>query len=214
MKIILLGPPGAGKGTQAEFITHEYHVPHISTGELLRQNIRENTDLGRAAQGYMEKGNLVPDELIFGMIGSRLAEDDCEHGFLLDGFPRNEAQAMKLDEILGHGGVDIAIHIGCEPEELVARAVNRRVCKKCGATYNLLNRPSKDGSQCEKCGGDLFHRPDDVEETVMNRIAIYEQQTRPLVDFYERKGKLFKVNGNAPLEEVRAIIKERLNDLS
>lgn len=213
MNIILLGPPSSGKGTQAVYITEEYRIPHISTGDILRQNIREGTELGRRAKQFMDGGNLVPDELVNEMVSARLAQPDAAEGFLLDGFPRTYEQAVKLDEILGDRKVDIIVEIQVAREELISRAVGRRVCPKCSASYHVKNRPSKKGSFCENCGTELVHRADDNEETVKNRIDIYENMTSMLVDFYRERGIVSSVDGNASAQQVRDEIIKRLNDI-
>lgn len=215
MRIILLGPPGAGKGTQAEFIKKEFGIPHISSGDILRANVKEGTDLGKEAKGYMEAGELVPDSLIFGMIEERFGMADCQKGFLLDGFPRNESQAVTLDEMLTKMGtkIDLVVLLEVEPELLIARAVGRRVCQNCGAGYHIENMPSKVEGICDKCENELFHRPDDTEETVKNRIEVYQKNTKPLIDFYKNQKKIRAVDSSKPLPEVAAMISKILNDL-
>lgn len=213
MKIILLGPPSSGKGTQAKFITENFDIPHISTGDILRQNIREGTELGMNAKAYMDKGDLVPDDLINHMMGKRLSESDCENGFLLDGFPRTVEQANKLDEVLGERRIDSVIVIEVNSDELVARAVGRRVCPKCGASFHITNNPSRSGEDCDRCGGHLIHREDDVESTVRNRLEVYEKRTSVLTKFYEDRGIVYRVNGNASPVEVSKEIISRLNDI-
>lgn len=212
MRLILLGPPGAGKGTQAEFITAAYSIPHISTGDILRQNVKEGTELGKQAKTYMDRGDLVPDALIFDMVEDRFAQPDTVNGFLLDGFPRNETQAQTLDTMLQRKGqsIDAVILIQADKQLLIERAVGRRVCRNCGATYHLVNRPSAKGTHCEKCDTELYHRPDDVEETIKNRIEVYESQTQPLIEYYTRQGKIVSVDGTKPVAEVSNAIRQAL----
>ncbi len=213
MNIILLGPPSSGKGTQAAYITEKYRIPHISTGDILRQNIREGTELGHQAKQYMDAGNLVPDTLVNAMVADRLKQPDCSGGFLLDGFPRTHEQAIKLDELLGGSAVDAVIEINVDREELISRAVGRRVCPKCSASYHIKNNPSNRGSQCQNCGTELVHRADDEEQTVKNRIEVYEKMTSMLVQFYKDRGIVHTVCGNAPVSEVRDEIIQKLNDI-
>lgn len=204
MNIILLGPPGAGKGTQAAGIVEKYKVPHISTGDIFRENIKQGTDLGKKAQEYMNKGELVPDDLVIEIATSRLAEDDCKNGFLLDGFPRTVYQAEKLDEFLkAKGGkIDHVLDIAVGKEELMKRLIGRRVCRSCGATYHIVNMPPAKEGVCDKCGGELYQRSDDKEETVANRIDVYEAQTKPLVNYYEKAGVLAHIDGTIGLKNV------------
>ena len=204
MNLILLGPPGAGKGTQAAKIIEKYDVPHISTGDIFRKNIKEGTPLGKKAQEYMNKGELVPDSLVIEIATDRLTEDDCSEGFLLDGFPRTVEQAEALDAFLEKNGkkVDWVLDIDVDKEELMTRLTGRRVCKSCGATYHVVNIPPKQEGICDFCGGELIQRADDNLETVTNRIEVYEAQTMPLVDYYENAGNIAHINGAASLEDV------------
>ncbi|MCL1983460.1 MAG: adenylate kinase [Clostridiales bacterium] len=204
MNLILLGPPGAGKGTQAVKLKDKYNIPHISTGDIFRKNIKEGTELGKKAKEYMDKGELVPDEVVIGIAIARLREGDCGGGFLLDGFPRTVHQA---DELSRHfedtgGKIDLVIDIVVGKDELVRRLSGRRVCKSCGATYHVTGMPSKVDGVCDECGGELFQRTDDTEETVSNRIEVYNQQTKPLVEYYEKKGNIVHIDGTTGLENV------------
>lgn len=214
LRTVLLGPPGAGKGTQAVRIVEKYNVPHISTGDIFRKNIKNGTELGKKAQEYMNKGELVPDDLVIDLATSRLLEDDCKNGFLLDGFPRTVYQAEKLDEFLtAHGmKLDKVIDIEVEKEELITRLTGRRVCKKCGASYHVVNIPPKKEGICDICGGELFQRADDTVETVENRIEVYNEQTMPLVDYYKRADNIVTIDGALPLETVFAEIVKSIGE--
>ncbi len=208
MNLILLGPPGAGKGTQAARMIEKYHIPQISTGDIFRKNIKEGTELGKKAQEYMNKGELVPDDLVIEIATTRLLEDDCKNGFLLDGFPRTVYQAEKLDEFLAKHGkkIDKVLDIAVEKEELMTRLIGRRVCRACGATYHVVNMPPKKEGVCDSCGGELYQRADDNKETVENRIDVYNSQTKPLVDYYEKAGNIAHIDGAIGLENVFAHI--------
>lgn len=204
MKLVLLGPPGAGKGTQAAGIVNEYNIPHISTGDIFRKNIGEGTELGKKAKEYMDKGLLVPDELVVAIVKDRLSEDDCKPGFLLDGFPRTVGQADALDIELKNLGysLDRVLNIDVDKDELVDRAVGRRICKSCGATYHIkFNKPKQEG-KCDLCDGDLYQRDDDTKETVSKRIEVYLEQTEPLIDYYVDKGILSNVDGKQDIKKV------------
>lgn len=204
MRAILLGPPGAGKGTQAETIVNEFKVPHVSTGDMFRKNIKEETELGKRVKAYLDKGMLVPDELTIEIVKDRILQSDCSNGFLLDGFPRTIDQADALDKVLSENGqkLDYVINIQVDPKLLVERAVGRRICKDCGQTYHLsFNKPKQEGI-CDKCGGELYQRKDDTEETVANRINVYQEQTQPLIEYYTKKGIILDINGEQPIEKV------------
>ena len=204
MRAILLGPPGAGKGTQAETIVNEFSVPHISTGDIFRKNIKEGTALGKKAMEYMDQGKLVPDDLTVELVKDRLLQDDCSNGFLLDGFPRTIYQADALEDALKSMGkaLDYVINIMVRKELLVERAVGRRICKDCGQTYHMsFNEPSKEGV-CDNCGGVLLQRKDDTKETVENRINVYQEQTEPLIDYYTQKGIIVNIDGEKPIARV------------
>src|SRR5690625_2697263 len=203
-----MGLPGAGKGTQAEMIKEKYHIPHISTGDMFRLAIKEGTELGKQAKQYMDEGALVPDEVTSGIVEERLAMDDCNEGFLLDGFPRTIPQAEALDEITKKLGKEInyVIHVDVSEDKLVARLTGRRVCPTCGGTYHVENNPPKQAGVCDKDGTPLIQRDDDTEETVQKRLTVNIEQTKPLLDFYEQKGVLVTVDGDKDIAEVFANI--------
>lgn len=204
MKIIMLGAPGAGKGTQAKMIADQYQIPHISTGDIFRFNIKNGTDLGKEAKTYMDKGELVPDELTVRILLDRVAKEDCKNGYVLDGFPRTIPQAEVLDEELSKRDekVDFAINVEVPDENIVKRMSGRRACVNCGATYHIVHVPPKTEGICDKCGKELILRDDDKEETVKNRLSVYHQQTQPLIDFYEAKGVLRTVDGTIDMMDV------------
>lgn len=214
MNLILLGPPGAGKGTQATRIVDKYAVPHISTGDIFRENIKEGTELGKKAQAYMNKGELVPDSLVIEIALDRLADEDCQGGFLLDGFPRTVEQAEALDAFLAAKGqkVDKVLDMEVGRDILLARLTGRRVCKDCGATFNTVGMPPKQEGICDVCGGELYQREDDTAATVENRIEVYEQQTKPLLDYYEKAGNIVHMDGAIGYEELFAKIVDILGD--
>ena len=204
MNIIILGPPGAGKGTQAEMLIKEFGMPHISTGDMFRAAIKQGTELGIKAKAIMDAGQLVPDALTIDIVKERLAARDCDWGFLLDGFPRTLTQADALEVTLECMGrrLDAAINIAVANEELMARMVGRRICRQCGATYNVQFNAPKEADKCDKCGGELYQRSDDSEDTVANRLKVYTQQTEPLLAYYQQQGLLKTVNGNQEIAKV------------
>lgn len=211
-RLIILGAPGSGKGSQCKWITKDYNVPHISTGDILRKNIADGTELGLKAKEYMDKGNLVPDELVIDLLKARLDENDCkENGFLLDGFPRTVAQAEALDGYLNENGIEIdkVINLEVPDEEIMSRAINRRTCEnpECKEIYNLRDNPPKVEGICDKCGSNLFVRKDDNEETVANRLKVYHEQTEPLIEYYKEKGKVATIIGQERLEDTIALVK-------
>ncbi|EGY80182.1 adenylate kinase [Peptoniphilus indolicus] len=215
MKLVILGPPGAGKGTQAESIIEKYNIPHISTGDIFRENINNETELGKKAKGYMDKGLLVPDEVVIEIVEDRLQRDDCKDGFLLDGFPRTVQQAVSLDAMLDRMGtkLDRVINIEVDPKILVERAVGRRICKTCGTTYHVKFNPPKVEGVCDKDGTPLIQRADDTEETVSTRIQVYLDQTTPLIDYYKAQSLLLNVDGEQEISEVfNAVVKGLEND--
>lgn len=203
LNLILLGPPGAGKGTQGTNLSERYDIPQISTGDILRENVKKKTELGQKAKEYMDKGALVPDELVVDMVSNRLQQADCEKGFILDGFPRNINQAGALDETLkGMGkGIDHVIGIEVENRELVRRLSGRRVCK-CGASYHVIFNPPVNMGMCDKCGSEIYQRDDDKEETIKARLKVYEQETRPLVDYYKDKSCYRAINGIGGVDQI------------
>lgn len=204
MKIIMLGAPGAGKGTQAKMIAEKYSIPHISTGDIFRANIKNGTELGKKAKSYMDKGQLVPDELTLDLIMDRFKEDDCKNGYVLDGFPRTIPQAEALDAALKAEGekVDFAIDVDVPDENIVKRMGGRRACVNCGATYHVVYSPTKVEGKCDKCGEDLIVRDDDKPETVLSRLEVYHNQTQPLIDYYNAQGILKSVDGTVDMKDV------------
>ena len=208
MKIIMLGAPGAGKGTQAKMIADKYQIPHISTGDIFRSNIKEGTELGKEAKTYMDKGLMVPDELTVKILLDRVAKDDCKKGYVLDGFPRTIPQAEVLDKALSELGdkIDYAINVEVPDENIIKRMGGRRACLSCGATYHIEHIPPKKEGICDVCGKALVLRDDDKPETVKNRLNVYHEQTQPLIDFYTKKGVLKTVDGTVDMKDVFAAI--------
>ena len=209
MKIIMLGAPGAGKGTQAKMIADKYGVPHVSTGDIFRVNIKNGTELGMEAKKYMDQGLLVPDELTVKILLDRVSQPDCKNGYVLDGFPRTIPQAEVLDKALAELGesIDYAIDVDVPDENIVKRMSGRRACVSCGATYHVVHVPPKKEGICDRCGSELILRDDDKPETVKNRLDVYHKQTQPLIDFYTKKGVLKTVDGTVDMQDVfKAIV--------
>ncbi len=212
MKIIMLGAPGAGKGTQAKQIAGKYSIPHISTGDIFRANIKNGTELGKKAKEYMDQGLLVPDELTCDLVMDRIQQDDCKNGFVLDGFPRTIPQAEALDAALTKIGekMDYAIDVDVPDENIVSRMSGRRACLDCGATYHIVSLPPKTEGKCDHCSSDLVLRDDDKPETVQKRLMVYHEQTQPLIDYYKNQGILKSVDGTQPMEAVFTAITDIL----
>jgi adenylate kinase len=204
MRAVLLGPPGAGKGTQAVKLVEKYGIPQISTGDIFRKNIKEGTELGKKAQDYMNKGLLVPDELVVDLVKDRLMQDDCANGYLLDGFPRTIYQAEQLDKFLAENGqkLDAVINFEVGHDALISRLTGRRVCKKCGASYHIVNIPPKTEGVCDVCGGELEQRKDDTVETAENRIKVYNESTAPLIEYYTASGAIRNFNAEKDHEVI------------
>lgn len=214
MKIIMLGAPGAGKGTQAKQIADRYHIPHVSTGDIFRSNIKGGTELGMKAKAFMDQGQLVPDELTIGMLMDRIQEADCESGYVLDGFPRTIPQAQSLTEALAKLGesIDYAINVDVPDERIISRMAGRRACLTCGSTYHIVYHPSKTEGVCDSCGDKLVLRDDDKEETVKKRLSVYHEQTKPLIDYYDKAGVLVNVDGTKNMDQVFLDITSILGD--
>ena len=204
MRVIMLGPPGAGKGTQANRIADAYRIPHISTGDIFRENVKSATELGRKAQEYMDAGELVPDDVVVGMVASRLAEPDAKSGFNLDGFPRTVPQAQSLEDLLvdRETPLDVVLRLAVDEDEVVHRLTGRRVCRDCGAVYHVDYNPPSEPGVCDACGGELYQRDDDREEVVLNRLDVYHRQTQPLEYFYWERGLLRDVEAVGTVDEV------------
>jgi adenylate kinase len=214
MNLIVIGPPGSGKGTQGRLIAERYHIPQISTGDILREAVRNGSALGLEAKTSMVRGELVPDEVVIGIIEDRLMQRDCGKGFLLDGFPRTVAQADALERMLGKRGlvIDHVINIEIEMEELVKRLRGRRTCSRCGAMYHLLFNPPKKEGVCDQCGGSLYQRDDDKEETIRSRFEVYSQQTEPVIQYYASKGLVRSINGVGHMDDIFHRILEVIED--
>ncbi len=212
MYIILMGPPGAGKGTQAEKLVEEFHIRHISTGDMFRAAVKAGTELGKEAKKYMDAGGLVPDVVTIGIVREGLSKPECQAGFMLDGFPRTLEQAQALDGILAELGIklDGVVNISVPDEELVGRVTGRRLCRACGATYHVSFNPSKVEGVCDKCGGSLYQRDDDSEATVKNRLAAYHAQTEPLIAYYKQQGVYKGIDGLQAIDKVYADVKASL----
>lgn len=212
MNLVMLGPPGAGKGTQAALLAGRIGIPHVATGDLFRTAMKEETELGLTAKSYMERGELVPDEVTVGMVRERLLKPDCDSGVIMDGFPRTVEQAKALEEILAeqNKAIDAALFINAEEDELVRRLSSRWTCRDCQAVYNLFSNPPREEGKCDVCGGELYQRADDVPETVRNRIRVYGDQTSPLVDYYRDQGLLITIKSEGGIERVQEKILEAL----
>jgi len=210
LNIVLLGPPGAGKGTQAKVLSQKFHFLHISTGDMLRDAVNKGTATGKLAKSYMDKGELVPDEVVVGIVKERIARDDAKNGFMLDGFPRTEKQAVKLDEALKKSGkkLELVLYFKTTPEVSITRLSGRRVYTKCGAIFHIKNMPPKNENICDRCQGSLIQRDDDKEETVKNRLVVYENATKSLIDYYKKEGILVEVSGDLDVDRLFEDIKK------
>ena len=204
MRLVLLGAPGAGKGTQAKKMVDKYGIPQISTGDILRKAVADGTPLGKEAKAYMDRGELVPDSVVIGLVKERLAQDDCKKGYILDGFPRNTAQAEELDRVLSemNSSLDVALSIDVSMDDLMKRLTGRRTCRNCQQMYNIYFSPPKQDGVCDKCGGELYQRDDDKEETIRNRLEVYQKSTAPLIDYYKNKGILRSVQGTGSIDDI------------
>ncbi|OGW40435.1 MAG: adenylate kinase [Nitrospirae bacterium RBG_13_39_12] len=204
MRLVLLGAPGAGKGTQAKMLIEKYKIPQISTGDILRKAVADGTPLGKEAKTIMDKGELVPDKIVLGLVEERVKQEDCKKGFILDGFPRNTAQAEALDKMLKdlRMPLDSALSVDVPKDDLMKRLTGRRTCKGCQQMYNVYYSPSKKKDVCDKCGGELFQRGDDKEETIKKRLDVYDSSTAPLIDYYKKKGILKSVKGVGSIDEI------------
>lgn len=214
MRAILLGPPGCGKGTQAKILIDTYGIPQIATGDILREALKKGTPLGKQAQSYMDKGQLVPDDLVIQIIEERLKQDDCAGGFILDGFPRTIAQAEALDKTLKAMGktLEHVFNIEVGDDELIKRLTGRRICKACGASYHIIFNPPREEGRCDTCQGELYQRDDDKEETIRNRLKVYQDQTAPLITFYHEKKILSSIDGVGSIEQITARLKGAVNN--
>ncbi|MFH1479206.1 MAG: adenylate kinase [Candidatus Omnitrophota bacterium] len=214
MRIILLGPPGAGKGTQAVVMSERLKYLHLSTGDILRENVKNNTPIGKKAKGFMEKGELVPDDIVIEMMLDKISSGDISNGFILDGFPRTKYQAKKLDSALEKLGlpIDLVIYLKTSIDTVILRLTGRRLCKECGANYHIVNMPPKKENICDKCGGELYRRKDDSEETIKTRLEVYNDQTEELIGYYKEAGILEEISGNLDKDEVYKEFFKILND--
>jgi adenylate kinase len=212
MNIILLGPPGAGKGTQAKRLIDKYGIPQISTGDMLRAALKAGTPLGLEAKKFMDQGALVPDSVVIGLVKERIQKDDCRSGYMLDGFPRNVSQAETLDKMLGELGqkIDHVVNIDVPKEELIGRLTGRRTCRNCGAGFHVMFDPPKATGVCDKCSGELYQRDDDNETTVKSRLDVYDNQTKPLTDYYQKQGKVRNIPGVGQMGEIFVLITRAL----
>jgi adenylate kinase len=204
VRVVLVGPPGAGKGTQAQFIASHLAIPKVSTGDIFRYNVSAGTELGRQAKDYMDRGDLVPDEVTVAMVASRLAEDDAQAGFLLDGFPRNVPQAETLKKMLADWGMrlDLVLELVVDHDEVIRRLSGRRTCRRCGRVWHVAFDPPSFPGKCDECGGELFQRDDDREETIRHRLEVYEAQTQPLISYYADEGVLLGIDATGPVDDV------------
>lgn len=204
MRVVLVGPPGAGKGTQAQFIASHLAIPKVSTGDIFRHNVSAGTELGQKAKAFMDRGDLVPDEVTIAMVQSRLAEDDAQSGFLLDGFPRNVPQAETLKKMLADWGLrlELVLELVVDNDEVIRRLSGRRTCRKCGRNWHIAFDPPSVSDKCDECGGELFQRDDDREETIRHRLEVYEQQTQPLITYYADEGILLGIDATGPVDDV------------
>lgn len=215
MQLLLMGPPGAGKGTQAVKLVEKFSIPQISTGDMFRAAVKEGTELGKKAKACMDAGTLVPDEVTIGIVRERLSKDDCKGGFILDGFPRNVEQAKALEKILDELNLKLTkvLNIHVPAADLIERAVGRRICKKCGATYHVKFNAPKVDNVCDNCGENLYQRADDNEETMKNRLSVYEESTRPLIDYYEKVGLYTEIDGRQAIDKVTEDLVNVLNSV-
>jgi len=211
MRMIFLGAPGTGKGTQASVLAGKYSIPQISTGDILRKAVQDDTELGRKAKAVMEAGELVPDDVIINLVNERLSQSDCRRGYILDGFPRTLAQAESLDQLQA---IDAVIYLDVDNRVIIDRLTTRRVCRGCGKLYNVATDPPPASGRCDVCGGEIYQRDDDSEETVRNRLDVYYEKTAPLKSYYQDRGVLHIIDGNRPIEEVRADIATVFNRFS
>jgi adenylate kinase len=215
LKLIFLGAPGTGKGTQASVLAEKYGIPQISTGDILRKAVADGTELGKQAKAIMESGGLVSDDIIIGLINERLAQPDCAPGYMLDGFPRTITQGESLDELLAEsGGIDAVIYFDVAEDDIVRRLTSRRTCRKCGYNYNMISDPPPADNVCGKCGGEIFQRDDDKEETVRNRLVVYNEKTAPLIAYYKKQDKLYSIDGAQDVKKVRQSIIDLYEELA